>query len=146
MNKNYRIEKITKKDLKKIFTLLQSLKLPVEGIDDHLSNFFVIKDENEIIGSGGIEIYQEAGLIRSIAVDPKYQKKGLGRKIIEYLLNYANEKGVKELFLLTDTVPKLYEKFGFNYIKRENANSKIEQSEEFKGSCPNTAHLMVKAF
>lgn len=145
MNSSFQIEKVTEKDLKKVFTLLQSLKLPVEGIDDHLSNFFVIKDKNEIIGSGGIEIYQDSGLIRSIAIDPKYQKKGLGRRIVEFLLSYAKEKQIKELFLLTDTVPKLYEKFGFNYIKREEMNSIIEQSEEFKGSCPNTAHLMSKA-
>ncbi|MHA2338895.1 MAG: GNAT family N-acetyltransferase, partial [Candidatus Hodarchaeales archaeon] len=96
------------------------------------------------IGTGGIEIYDEAGLIRSIAVNPKYQKKGLGRRIIEHLLKYAKEKSVNELFLLTDTVPKLYEKFGFDYIKREDVNSKIEQSEEFKGTCPYTADLMVK--
>jgi amino-acid N-acetyltransferase len=146
MNRNYQIKKAKKNDLGEVFSLLQSLSLPTEGIEDHLNNFYLIKDKDKIIGTGGIEIYDEAGLIRSIAVNPKYQKKGLGRKIIEYLLKNAKKKGVKELFLLTDTVPKLYEKFGFNYIKRENANSKIEQSEEFKGSCPNTADLMVKAF
>jgi amino-acid N-acetyltransferase len=146
MNSNYQIKKAKKNDLGEVFSLLQSLSLPTEGIEDHLNNFYLIKDKDKIIGTGGIEIYDEAGLIRSIAVNPKYQKKGLGRKIIEYLLKNAKKKGVKELFLLTDTVPKLYEKFGFNYIKRENANSKIEQSEEFKGSCPNTADLMVKAF
>jgi amino-acid N-acetyltransferase len=145
MNNNYQIKKVKKSDLEDIYSLLQSLSLPTEGIEDHLNNFYVLKDKDEIIGTGGIEIYDEAGLIRSIAVDPKYQKKGLGRRIIEYLLKYAKEKDVKELFLLTDTVPKLYEKFGFNYITRENVNSKIEQSEEFNGSCPNTADLMVKA-
>jgi amino-acid N-acetyltransferase len=121
------------------------LDLPTEGIEDHIDDFHVIKDKKDVIGIGGIEIYDEAGLMRSIAVNPRYQKKGLGRRIIEHLLKYAKEKSVNELFLLTDTVPKLYEKFGFEYIKRENANLKIEQSEEFKGSCPNTADLMVKA-
>jgi amino-acid N-acetyltransferase len=144
MNSNYQIKKAEKKDLESIFSLLQSLDLPTEGIEDHLNDFHVIKDNKDVIGTGGIEIYDEAGLIRSIAVNPKYQKKGLGRRIIEHLLKYAKEKSVNELFLLTDTVPKLYEKFGFDYIKREDVNSKIEQSEEFKGTCPYTADLMVK--
>ena len=49
------------------------------------------------------------------------------------------------MFLLTDTVPKLYEKFSIIYIDRNDMNMKIEPSEEFKESYQNTAHLMVKA-
>lgn len=142
---NYKLVKATKRDLKGIYSLLTPLNLPIEGIEDHLDNFFVIRDKNIVIGVGGIEIYEETGLLRSIAVNPHYQKQGLGRQIIEYLLEYAKDKKqLKSLFLLTDSVPELYKKFGFNFIQRKYANPKIEQSEEFKGSCALTAKLMVK--
>ncbi|MFW9930219.1 MAG: arsenic resistance N-acetyltransferase ArsN2 [Candidatus Thorarchaeota archaeon] len=145
MKSNYKLVKATKKDLTSTYSLLKQFNLPIEGIEKHLENFFVIKDGNLIIGVGGLEVYEEVGLLRSIAVNPKYQKQGLGRLIIEHLMDYAKRKrNINNLFLLTDTVPKLYEKFGFKYIKRNDVNPKITQSEEFKGSCPYTADAMVK--
>ena len=144
MNQNYSVKKVLKSNLKDVYSLLQSLNLPTDGIKDHLNNFYVIMDMDKIIGVGGVEIYSDAGLLRSIAINPQYQKKGLGRKIIEFLIDHAKKNKVKELFLLTETVPKLYEKFGFFHIKMDDMNNKIINSEEFNGSCPYTADLMKK--
>ena len=60
-----------------------------------------------------------AVLIVDVIVRPEYQGKGLGRVLIDELLKYINEHGVKdthiavELCAMPDKIP-FYEKFGFD--------------------------------
>ena len=72
-------------DLPGITTLLQQHKLPTEDLSDQLS-LLVAKDMIEqVIGSCGMEIYNQIGLLRSLAVSPEYQGQGLGKKLVAQL-------------------------------------------------------------
>ena len=64
-------------DFIEIYSLLQDFKLPTEGITLHFDNFFIIKNCDNLIGVGGIEIYGCTGLLRSIAINQEYQGRGL---------------------------------------------------------------------
>lgn len=78
-----------------------------------------IYDGNEIvamarmIGDMGLDYY-----IKDVVVKPEYQGKGIGRLLINELLKFINENGVKdteifvELCAMPDKIP-FYEKFGF---------------------------------
>ena len=61
-----------------VLELLKLVNLPIEGVKEHFSNFFVLKVENRVIGSIGVEIYPKVGLLRSLAIHPNYQRRGLG--------------------------------------------------------------------
>ena len=56
----------------------------------------------------------------ALATDPSVHRKGVGRQIVEYCIDYAKKHGYKAIRL--DVVPenlpakKLYEKCGFSYI------------------------------
>ena len=79
-----------------------------------------IYDGNEIvamarmIGDMGLNYY-----IKDVVVKPEYQGKGIGRLLINELLKFIKENGVKdtdifvELCAVPDKIP-FYEKFGFN--------------------------------
>ena len=79
-----------------------------------------IYDGNEIvamarmIGDMGLDYY-----IKDVVVKPEYQGKGIGRLLINELLKFIKENGVKdteifvELCAVPDKIP-FYEKFGFN--------------------------------
>lgn len=79
-----------------------------------------IYDGNEIvamarmIGDMGLNYY-----IKDVVVKPEYQGKGVGRLLINELLKFIKENGVKdtdifvELCAVPDKIP-FYEKFGFN--------------------------------
>ena len=79
-----------------------------------------IYDGNEIvamarmIGDMGLDYY-----IKDVVVKPEYQGKGVGRLLINELLKFIKENGVKdtdifvELCAVPDKIP-FYEKFGFN--------------------------------
>ncbi|CAI8770261.1 GNAT family N-acetyltransferase [Brevibacillus sp. IT-7CA2] len=66
-----------------------------------------------IIGDGGC-FYQ----IVDIAVVPEHQKKGLGKVIMQHLMDYLDKNAPKTAYVsLIADVPadKLYEQFGFAY-------------------------------
>ncbi|MCQ2460477.1 MAG: GNAT family N-acetyltransferase [Ruminococcus sp.] len=66
-----------------------------------------------MIGDMGLDYY-----IKDVVVIPEYQHKGIGRMMINELLNFINENGVKgtdifvELCAMPDKIP-FYSKFGF---------------------------------
>ena len=66
-----------------------------------------------IIGDMGLCYY-----IKDVVVRPEYQGKGIGRKLINELLKFVNDNGIKgtqvfvELAAVPDKTP-FYEKFGF---------------------------------
>lgn len=67
-----------------------------------------------MIGDMGLCYY-----IKDVAVRPEYQQKGIGRLMINELLNFVKQNGISgtevfvELCTLPDKIP-FYEKFGFD--------------------------------
>ena len=58
--------------------------------------------------------------IVDIAVDPKYQKQGFGRIIMEHIMAYLDKEAPANYYItLTADVPALYEKFGFALARPE---------------------------
>jgi putative acetyltransferase len=95
------------------------------------SAYFVAEVNNEIVGGGGI--YPTDGLdndtceLTKMYLLPKARGIGLGRSLIEKCLEQAKEKGYKKIYL--ESMPelkqalKVYEKFGFEYLKGPMGNS-----------------------
>lgn len=72
------------------------------------------------IGGGSLAKAYGEFLIRSVAVKKAYQGKGLGKKLVEYMIEEAKSWDAKRL-LLTAKVPGFYKKLGFTVIPREDA-------------------------
>ncbi len=62
--------------------------------------------------------------IRSLAVERKSHKSGVGRLLLEAALRDAEEFGAKEIFTLT-YVPEFFAKFGFEIINRDTLPHKV---------------------
>lgn len=67
-----------------------------------------------VIGDMGLDYY-----IKDVVVRPEYQGKGLGRMLINEILKFISENGIKgtdifvELCAMPDKIP-FYKKFGFD--------------------------------
>jgi GNAT superfamily N-acetyltransferase len=67
-----------------------------------------------MIGDMGLDYY-----IKDVIVHPDYQKKGIGRLLINELLKFVNDNGIigtgifVELCAMPDKIP-FYKKFGFS--------------------------------
>ncbi len=144
INLDTQIEKAQPEDLDSIILLMKKQKLVSEEIKEHLENFYVIKYENEIIGCAGIEHYEDVGLLRSVAIDTRFQGKGLGKKIVSKMLSVAQEKGIVYLYLLTDTAENFFKRFSFKIISRNKVDKRIKQTYEYSTGCEETAIVMIK--
>lgn len=66
----------------------------------------------------------------------------MGKLLVERLLETARARGVSAMYLLTTTADKYFPRFGFEPIPRDQADSRLQASEEFLGACPDAAVCM----
>ncbi len=130
-------------DLPEVLTLLKLVDLPIEGVKEHFHDFFIIRKDKMVVGCVGIEIYENVGLLRSLGIHPTFQGKGLGKQMVGKLEEYSAEKGLHNVYLLTDTAENFFLKLGFKFIPRDETDPKIRQSIEFTTLCPSSP-VMVK--
>jgi len=76
--------------------------------------FIVAENENRIIGYTIGYPKNESAEIISLAVDPNWRKKGIGKNLTNFLINHFKEKGVKEIFLHVRTKNKVAISFNQN--------------------------------
>lgn len=86
--------------LSRVKQLLQENSLPTNDINNQTA-FFVAKDQEEIVGTIGIEFYQQYALLRSLVVVSEKRSQSIGIMLIAFIEEYARKKGAIELFLLT---------------------------------------------
>ncbi|MCR5277914.1 MAG: GNAT family N-acetyltransferase [Lachnospiraceae bacterium] len=74
-------------------------------------------------------------VIHALAVDPKFHKTGLGKKIIEFCIDTARRSGCKaiRLDIVPDNIPAkhLYESVGFTYVGDEDVRPEVEHIPKF---------------
>ena len=110
------------------------LKRDNDEVASNIRSYIIYKEDNKILAVGALLIYSvEVGEIRSLAVEPNFQKKGLGRKIVSALEKEAKQLGIKKLLTLTYQ-KEFFEKMGFNEIPKENVPSHKIWSDCIK--CP----------
>lgn len=94
---------------------------------DQLRDFSVIIDEasGEIVGCGALHIvWEDLAEIRSLVVEPSFQGKGIGTRLIEALLEEATSMGATRVFVLTYR-PLLFERMGFQTVDKGQLPHKI---------------------
>lgn len=139
-----KIRKARQSDLAAVEQLLLASKLPLDGVRDHFTDFIVAEDGDGIEGAVGLEKYDSVALLRSAVVAPDHRNAGLGRKLVEHLLQRAEEAGVDELYLLTTTAENYFPRFGFTPTTRAAVPEELKSSAEFRGACPDTAIVMKR--
>lgn len=125
--------------------LLASAHLPTADITpDHMENFFGAWSGSTLEGVVGIEPYGTVGLLRSLAVVAAGRGAGVGSRLLAQAEQYATEKGIRSMFLLTTTAESYFGKRGYSTTSREAVPEAIRNTKEFASICPDSAVLMVK--
>ena len=92
----------------------------------------------------GLEILEETGLLRSVAVDEAHRGTGLGKELVEAMEEHARKQGVQELYLLTETAEGFFAGLGYRKLSREDAPPGIAGTAQFAELCPASSCFMVK--
>jgi amino-acid N-acetyltransferase len=91
----------------------------VENIKAGLNNWFVAVSEDQVIGCVSLLRYT-SGLVevRSLAVDDAAQGQGIGRRLMDVLIQEAKTRQIPTLFALTRAV-RFFERSGFTVVGKE---------------------------
>ncbi len=134
-------------DVKDAKALLEEVNLPTSDIDSEIiKNFVGYYVDGRLVALGGVEIYKEQALLRSLATTPAHQRKGLAHKIVSALEDLACRSGVFDLYLVTETAESYFSNRGYTRIDREAAPFSIANTTQFRELCPVSAVFMHKQF
>jgi len=134
-------------DEPRIKQLLVLCELPQEDItSEHLHHFLILKEKREIIGVVGVEVLGRFGLLRSLAVHPKWRHRGFGLHLIERAEEYAASLRIEALYLLTMTAEGFFARRGYQRVERTSVPARVQATAEFRSLCPVTAVCLVKHF
>ncbi len=124
-----KIEKITINDYDKVYALWLSCKgIGLNSLDDTRAGIdrfinrnpdtcFVAIDNKQIVGSILVGNDGRRGYIYHTAVEPEYQRKGIGKALVDKSMEALNEIGINKVALVAfkqnETGNKFWNKMGF---------------------------------
>jgi amino-acid N-acetyltransferase len=136
------LREATTADWPAIASLLRANDLPTDGFEESVSAAVVACKGDSIVGVAGLEIYGDAALLRSVAVDDCCRGLGLGRQLTREAMRMAAARLVARVYLLTTTAEAFFSRLGFARVERSSVPGLVHQSVEFRGACPATATVM----
>ena len=124
---NYKISPLSMENLEGVYKVeLSSFSSPwskqafIDEINNPLARYFVLENENEVIGYAGLWHIVDEGHITNIAIKKDYRGLGLSKLLMKELIKYFNDNSLSFLTLEvreSNTVARnLYESFGFKII------------------------------
>jgi amino-acid N-acetyltransferase len=95
---------------------------------ENIRDFVVIVDDTpdgKIVACGSLHVlWDDMAEIRSMAIHPDYQKRGLGRRLVEFLKQEAGQLGIKRLFTFTLS-EEFFARLGFTRKLRDELPPKV---------------------
>jgi len=126
------LRRATMRDVEPMMDLInglaaEGLMLPRSpaSIVEKLRDFIVATVDGEFAGCGALAIiWTDIAEVRSIAVDPRFQKLGLGRRLAEFLIDEAEGLGIARVMAFT-YVTGFFQKLGFEVVEHESLPHKV---------------------
>jgi len=100
-------------DVPAIEALLEAAHLPARQVAEFIDSFLVAEQGGRIVAVGGIEVYEDTAVLRSVAVDETLRGKGLGREVAAQLMENARAAAAADLYLFTVDSWPFWQKLGF---------------------------------
>jgi amino-acid N-acetyltransferase len=135
-----RIEAASAGTYGEIEALLSELRLPTAGLRDQFPRAYAVAvDGGALVGCAGLESYERAGLLRSVAVAEAHRHSGIGRALVTERLAAAKRDGLEAVYLLTTTAADFFLRLGFLRTNRAEVPAGLGSSPEFASICPASA-------
>jgi amino-acid N-acetyltransferase len=133
-------------DLAAVRALLAAAGLPTADLAAaSLADFWGCRAGEDLAGVIGLEPYGAVALLRSLAVAPPWQGRGLSSALLAHAERAARLRGVSALYLLTTTAEAFFARHGYVRIPREAAPPVLQQTAEFAALCPARAVGLTQA-
>jgi UDP-N-acetylmuramate: L-alanyl-gamma-D-glutamyl-meso-diaminopimelate ligase len=116
--------------------LLASVGLPVtDAADGDLRHFFILKNEHGSVGAVALEVLGEDAILRDLAVAATARGQGLGWILADVVVQWARYRGVRRIYLLTETASDFFAaKLGFRVVDRTTVSPDVAATTTFARS------------
>lgn len=120
-------------DAKKIYAVISfwakrgfCLERSLNYIYEHIRDFWVYEENRKIVGVCALHIvgWHNLAEIKSLVVESRYQRRGIGRKLVKACLEEAKSLSIRHVFTLT-FVEKFFKSMGFERISKDRLPHKI---------------------
>ncbi|MCD8567777.1 MAG: N-acetyltransferase [Geovibrio sp.] len=126
------LRKATLADTRKIQKLVNAyaskgemLSLSISEICERILEFIVWEEDGELLGCCAMHpSWEDLVELRSIAVAEHASRHGIGKVMVEKVLEMSREIGAKKIFLLTYKAD-FFAKFGFKEVEKDTLPKKI---------------------
>lgn len=127
-----KIRKAGISDLKEVHKLInefarreEMIPRSINELYENVRDFIVLEDKGKIYGTCALHIlWEDLAEIRSLAVRKEYQKRGIGKRLVNRCLSEAKSLGIKRVFVLTYQ-KDFFKKMGFADIDKSSLPQKI---------------------
>lgn len=119
------IRKAVADDKDKIREIINSESLTKIDSDALPEHTMVIEVEGALVGFGFLEIAADLALIKFVFIKPDYRNQGLGDGLVRSLINYADRRGVKYIYVFSNNKMDYFKRFGFSYITSHECDEKV---------------------
>jgi amino-acid N-acetyltransferase len=101
------------------------LARPLSELYENIRDYYVYIENGSVVGCAALHIFwKDLAEIKSIAVEEDYQKRGIGKQLIQKCLEEGKLLGINRLFVLT-YIPEFFERMGFKRVDKELLPHKI---------------------
>jgi UDP-N-acetylmuramate: L-alanyl-gamma-D-glutamyl-meso-diaminopimelate ligase len=120
-------------DMEEIRKLLVESGLPAEPArDEQFPAFFVLTNENGVVGAVALDVFGDDAVLRALVVHPSARGSGYGWMLADMAVSQARWRGVRRIYLLTENASDFFAaKFGFRVVDRSTLGKHVSVSETF---------------
>src|SRR3990167_5531658 len=120
--------------------LLAAAGLPTADLAaEHFAHFIAAGPAKAPEALIGLQPYGEVALLRSLVVSPEARGKGYGSARVTEIEAYAQQLGVRELYLLTNSAETFFSRRGYSRLDRTGVRSEERRVGKFSSLCPASA-------
>ncbi|GLZ87415.1 hypothetical protein Pres01_34660 [Metapseudomonas resinovorans] len=135
---------VSPEDLPALVKVLREAGLPDDDVALPGRVFYAFQLEGQQVGYAGLEVYGPNALLRSVLIDPRHRKRGLGSLVVSEMEKLARQAGIETLHLLTTNQAPFFERIGYVLTPRQVAPPDIAGTAQFKSLCPSSAGYLRK--
>src|SRR5687768_10355637 len=110
------IMEVAPEQMNDAYALLKASHLPTDDISGY-TTLYSLRENEDMLALVGLEVYEGSGLLRSLCVSPLARNNGIGSSLVGFVETEASNKGLKEIYLLTETATLLFQKLGYEVVK-----------------------------
>ena len=105
--------------------------LPADNLDSADALFWRFENNDVPVGFGGLEIYGDQALLRSVVTLPPVRGCGVGSDIVALLETEARIRGCRVVWLVGDKATEFFSGLGYRACEASQAPQVIRETKSF---------------